>query len=297
MSEVAPALEVDTSTAAPEPVAAAEPTAEPTPEPAPEPVAEATPEPTPEPIVFPNADEWGWDAWDGTADALPEEVRGWYGKFDERFTTQRTEWDTQRSELEAAQLKATQEAQRWKDIYNTVAVGEDDPRIAESLEQAAQAKAALEELQSTFDGYKADNDEYFKQQQDVYLGWVGETYPDQMAALNESEADMAAVLTMYEETDIQLHKAIEIWEHGPEAIEAAMDMAKKNVPEAYIFKYIKSQFTESKPSTRPKPPKSASVVAGATPTTAVSGVPDSRSLPKDANDRRLRAVEDALKGL
>lgn len=296
MSEIAPAPVADTpADVAVEPTA--EPTAEPSAEPAPEPEPAAAPEPTPEPIAFPSADEWGWDEWDGTADNLPEEIRGWYGKFDERFTTQRTEWDTQREELEAAQLKAAQEAQRWKDIYQTVAVGEDDPRIAESLEQATQAQAALAQLQEEYNNYQADNDAYFKQQQDVYLDWVKDNYGTQMEALNEDETAMAAVLTMYEETDISLHKAIEIWEHGPDAITAAMDMAAKNVPEEYIFKYIKSQFVDEKPASRPKPPKSASVVAGATPAGAVTGVPEQRNLPKAAADRRLAAVEEALRGL
>ena len=99
--------------AAAEPEPASEPTAEPT----------AAPEPAPEPVPqtsFPSADEFGWDAWEGAAEGLPEEIQSWHGKFNER-------WETQRQELNEAVASAEAKEAQWKRYYESVFTGDEDP--------------------------------------------------------------------------------------------------------------------------------------------------------------------------
>ena len=70
---------------------------------------------------FPSHDDFGWDDWDGTNNALPEEVHSWADGFKGHYT--------RLSDDRAAKIE--QSNQYTKSLYEAINSGQEDPRVSE----------------------------------------------------------------------------------------------------------------------------------------------------------------------
>ena len=114
---------------------------------------------------FPSADEFGWDTWDGTHDAIPEQLRPWAQKFEGHYTKE-------------ARL-AREEAERNRSLYEAMMEGREDPRISEyktKWETEAQTlqrhKQEFETQKSQYDAYRQRVEQHFEQEaEQEVLAW------------------------------------------------------------------------------------------------------------------------------
>lgn len=86
----------------------------------------ATDAPEAEPEITP--DTFGWDAWDGSPQALPESVRSWA----ERLAAYH----------EKPVKAAREEAERARKIFESLTSGQEDPRLAELQKKLSESEAA-----------------------------------------------------------------------------------------------------------------------------------------------------------
>lgn len=119
------------------------------------PVADATPaadtsaasDSTPEVT----ADSFGWDGWDGSEDSLPETVRPWVSKAGGYYTKQ--------SDL------ARQEADRVRQVYESMMEGREDPRLAELKAQLEEHGKTRQQIEQERDRFKGELEQFVSQQQ------------------------------------------------------------------------------------------------------------------------------------
>jgi hypothetical protein len=111
---VAPAAEAPAVDTAPAPEAAAAPEGSAS-------DTEVNPSTTEQPAAFPSADEFGWDAWKGEVDNLPEQIRGWATPMQGYYQ----KW----ADDKAASM--VDDAKSLKELYDSLLEGKEDPRVAE----------------------------------------------------------------------------------------------------------------------------------------------------------------------
>ena len=276
----APSTEVSSAPAA-EPVAA-EPVAA-------EPVAA-------EPAGFPSADDFGWDEWDGKADALPEQLRPWYDRFDGRYKAGS-------QELNDSVVGAQEEAEQYKRLYEALFSGEEDPRISEAETKAASVKHVYNEAQEQ---WKAEKENYAKSAQhqaDVYFGLVSTIYKDVMGSLGE-EGEAAIIQLMGNEDNgfkgYDLHESLEIYQLGPKAVEEALALAERGTDSELAVRLLKSEFkaeeevapAKEEPK-RPAHSPAAKVVAGAGNAQSPTRMPKPNT-PQSMRHARIEAVRRAM---
>jgi hypothetical protein len=254
-------------------------------------VAEAAPQAAPEAPAFPSADEWGWDEWDGTADALPEEIRGWHSKFDERHATALGEY-------EQKVAKAQQNAKAWEDMFNSTMDGREDPRVATTT-------AALEQLQGEFSQYRQEMDErearytaYVERETERYFNMVAERHPDIIEAMNDTPGADDVVMGLMGEGDhgLDFEEALQVWDRGEEAVAFATEAVKEGVATKYIKDLVDLKFPKQEPAPPPPPvkqPKSVDLVTGAEPVRRSAPVPNPNKAPQGLDSARNAAAERA----
>lgn len=101
------------------------------------------------------------DSWDGSVDALPEEIRDLGGAFDKHYTAR---FQPQLDELAALQKRA-HEFESVNAIYEALMAGDEDPRIDQLTTRVAEAtvareaaERALKELQEQHARFQAEMD-------------------------------------------------------------------------------------------------------------------------------------------
>ncbi len=273
-TETAPATEAAPAAAGGAPVAEA-------------PVAEA---PVADAPTFASADDWGWDDWDGEATTLPEEVQGWYSRFNDRFGEERNSLNEQIS-------AATKSSKAWEDMFNSVIDGEADPRIAQS-------EKALTDLQSEYAAYKQEQErlqqayeEYVDRESSRYFNTVAERHPEIIERLNASEGADDIVLNLMGQTGegLEFEDALLIWNKGEEAVAFAQQAVNDGVAGRYIKDLVESKFSQQEPAEPPpKPqPKSVDLVTGSEPVRRSAPVPTAQQKPMSLRDKRQAAAERA----
>lgn len=253
------------------------------------PVAEA---PVADAPTFASADDWGWDDWDGEATTLPEEVQGWYTRFNDRF-------GEERNSLNEQLATATKSSKAWEDMFNSVIDGEADPRIAQS-------EKALTDLQNEYAAYRQEQERiqgayeaYVDRESTRYFNMVAERHPEIVERLNATEGADDAVLALMGETGegLEFEDALLIWDKGPDALAFAQQAVKDGVAAAYIKDLVQSKFGDKAPAPpAPQPkaqPASVDLVTGAEPVRRAAPVPTAQQRPMSMQDKRRAAAERA----
>jgi hypothetical protein len=264
--------------------------------------AAPTPEPSTEPApTFTSSDSFGWDDWDGTSDALPEEVRGWYSQFDTRWNTER---ERLTGEHATALEDATSRSGQYKRMYEALMSGTEDPRIGELNTELETTRTQYTTLQAEVAEYQKAVEEHDEREAGRYYKWVEENYSDHLNAMKGQEGaeqDVFALMGGEHDDGLELHHALAIWQKGPEAVEIAKKALADGVPEEYIVK-LAGGVTPKPASNTPAKPKlvapraTTQVVTGATPATVPKPppAPDKRNLTRE--QARMEAVRKALNG-
>lgn len=215
---------------------------------APEPTeAPAAAETTEAPAAFPDAAAFDWDAWDGSTDGLPEEVLPWHERFAERHQT--------------ALDKATADAERYQNLWESAVYGQEDPRVAEAIEakEALQkewdaAKAKWETDQQTYDA--AIKDSY-----DLYTQMVGQVYKDTIEALSPEEIEGVKGLI---DKGFAVHEVLDVLTQVPGSLKQLAELAEQGATPKLAARILRAEASEKKAPKR-EPSKAASAMAGAEP--------------------------------
>lgn len=277
-----------------EPAPAPEPTVAPAPEPA---AAAPDPADVPEPANVAPApapyEAFGWDEWDGTPDALPEDVRGWYEKFNERTSA---EVERAKAEMADALAAAEDQAKAWKRMYEASWQGEEDPRIAELSEKADTYERAFEAFQKEKNAEIEAFQKEVETAADEVYEMVAEAYPD---VINENMSkELADNLIKATETGIPLARAAKYAQMGEDILAMAIEVVGQGATPEVVERIIDAEQRAGKKGTTPrKPSPAASVVAGANPAETPARVPNKVDIPTDRAGRLAaiarRAIEKA----
>lgn len=252
----------------------AEPTpqasAQPTPAPAPaQASAQASAQPAPEPR--PSPDAFQWDAWDGNSwDAFPEDIRPWAERLHGHLNTS---WEKQRQTLEEKARETAARAEKYKNYWESALAGvEEDPRLIEYDQQRQQAQAAAEAAQQEVRRVREWAEQMVEAETQRYWTWAVERAGGEQAvkSLLTGVENEAAELA---EAGYEPHNIFDIARLGPEAMKAALGLAKDGVKENYALRLLKAEYGDklspSKTETAPAAPvysAAAQAVAGAKPT-------------------------------
>ena len=141
------------------------------------------------PVSFPSADEFGWDDWDGTHDALPEPVRGWGSRLSTHY-----------SSAADTKIKEQQESSEYTQrLYDALMSGDEDPRISEYSTKIADWETkfgTLDDKHSTmsteYEEFKASVNAAIEQEAEEYANSFRETNSDLFSdeKLAETFADL-----------------------------------------------------------------------------------------------------------
>ena len=253
---------------------------------------ETTDEPTAvvqeaEPVSFPTADSFGWDAWDGQSDSLPEEVRGWNDQFSNYY---KDHW-AKHYESEA------NEAERIRSIYQSLSAGLEDPRNAELNQQVSDWEEKYNTLtqerlalQNEFDGYKQALDKALDQEAEEYANW----YQKQHAHIFE-DPKLVDRFSNLLESGWDVDYAPAALELSEEALEIANKALTDGVPMRYAIELARK--TAAQPA-RSAPRPGARITSGATrsPVAPNQAPKDALREAKTLDDMRLVAAQRAFGG-
>jgi hypothetical protein len=95
---------------------------------------------------IPSSDDFGWDSWDGSSDALPEPLRPWADRFNGYHSKK---LEAQRAEL-----------QQLQDTYIELLDGVEDPRIGDLSSKNRDLEAKLQELEQVRDQLQNEYQEF-----------------------------------------------------------------------------------------------------------------------------------------
>tara|TARA_R100001509_G_scaffold149320_2_gene107626 strand:+ start:1254 stop:2138 length:885 start_codon:yes stop_codon:yes gene_type:complete len=250
---------------------------------APEPSLSADTEPADEaPVSFPSVDEFKWDDWDGTNDALPEPVHGWADGFKTHYTRLADE--------RAAKIE--QSNQYTKSLYEAITSGQEDPRVAEFrtasqewegkyTELNAQHEAVTNEYRTVLDNIN----KMVQQEAQTYAEQFREKHADIFndESLKETFADL-----LEEGWDIET--AAEASRLPTSVLSVAKEAKKDGVPDSYALRFAR----ETRMKT-PEPRPGAEITAGATTPTRP---PEQSSMPETGamslSDWRSQVARNAL---
>lgn len=213
-------VEAEGTTVAPDTdVPAGEPTAEPPTEapleeapvggtPVEEPVPEEDPLPT-----LPSHEDFDWDVWDYSSDALPEEVRGWAGSILNRL-------DSRHQEALAAERDKAEQAER---LWEAMANGAPDPRLAEAEAQVLEIQKKLDAQQEALEAQQKYVEQVVDKQTDRYINWFAHEHSDVV----QDETRFNAMADLSEKLDLEWHETLELQALGSKAVEETLERKQK----------------------------------------------------------------------
>ena len=230
------------------------------------------------PVSFPSHEEFGWDEWDGTSDALPEQLRGWGTQFG---TYYHKKMDSMISDMD-----------QTREIYEALMGGNEDPRVAQMQsdvdswkEKHAHVVGQHEFLQKEFADYRNLVEDAIKQEANEYA----EEFASNNKDLFENEALSGPFEKLLEEGWILEHAAVAA--RLPESVRDVARQAKSDgVPDAYALKL--AQGAKSRPA---KPRPGAALTSGATtPARSSEQVPLATNQPMSLKEFRTQVARNAL---
>lgn len=241
---------------------------------------------TTEPQVpsFPTTDDFGWDAWDGKADTLPEQVRPWGDKLSQHYLSQ----------FEKTRAEESAETERLRGIYEALMSGQEDPRTREVTEKLEALQAKYEEMeksslttQNDFTEYKKAVDRAIDEEAEAYASWYQTQYPQ---FFNDKE--MSEKFTKLLESGWDLQYAPAAMELSDDALEIAQKAMSENVPMKYAV-----ELARKSSGVAPKPRPGARITSGATgsPSAPNQVRKDTSDEVKTFDDMRLIAAQNAFK--
>ena len=235
---------------------------------------------------FASSDDFGWDAWDGEIDTLPESVRPWGTRLSSHYTTQ---FEKQRAEENS-------ETDRLRTIYESLMSGQEDPRTVELNAKLEALQHEHEELKSSsllttneFTEYKKAVDRAIDEEAEAYAKWYQTKYP-QFFGDKEVSKKFSELL----EAGWDLDYAPAAMELSDEGLAIAQKALSENVPAHYAVELArKSTATAAKPVPRP----GARITSGATGNHVTPNQlkPSASDEAKTFDDMRLIAAQNAFK--
>ena len=230
-------------------------------------------------VSFPSADEFGWDDWDGTREALPEMLHPWAERFN---TYYQSKIDT-----------AVEDLGETRKIYEAIMGGEEDPRITKLTTASeewgnkfADLEGQHEALRREYEDYQKVVDQAIEEEAQMYVDSFKKTNNDLFE--DEVLSDTFANLLDNGWTLEQAAVAARL----PKNVLAVAERAKADgVPEAYALRLAEG--AKSQPA---KPRKGAEITSGAT---TPARTPEQASLDTSSamslKDFRSHVARNALK--
>lgn len=275
--EVTNAEVVNDTVSAGEPVAVGEPVA------AAEPDSPETAAPVGEPDPFPSVDEFAWDTWSGSYDDFDERLRPWGEKLHMHYN------ELNKAEVERARIQATEDSAQWKDMYNALAMGEEDPRVAQMGSELAKRNAYVQQMEQQLASQRSNMEKLAESEATRYMEWFESVYKDRLASHPEAAKRSIPLLDL-QDVDIPPHEAFEIALLGDSAVDMAVTLLEKGNNIGLVKEVLQlRQRGETKPvateppKPAPKPEESSKIVAGAEETAAAP-----RPKPKKSNSNMPR---------
>lgn len=248
--------------------------------------SDSTPNGTPEAVELEpsvTADTFGWDDWDGSEDAFPEDVRPWASKFNGHYQKQ---------------LELTKsEANKLKSIYESLMEGREDPRLSEYKTQLETAGQTKQELEQNFQRLQTQHQSTIKEFNDFMESraqqaaeafqkenpWIFES--QELQGLGSSLLDEG-----FETNDLpQLLRMPEGLLGATRKIHKELTAAGAKGVGPHAIKLARSEFRA------PPPSPSASKVAGAHGSTPSTAIPSSPGQDATLQDTKVHAVRRALR--
>lgn len=240
--------------------------------------------------TIPSPDDFGWDEWDGEGyDAFPEPVRPWAEKFGGHFGEKLT--------------KAEQEAREYRNLYEALGRGYEDPRLAPAQEKAQALEQEKALLEKKIENLQKEYDSYLEEQDNRYVEWYQQSYGEKIPQFREMYEKPAETLMSLMEAGYEMHIATDIGLLGQKAVDDAIKMAGEVKNPEYAMELLEARHglrrqagpapkTAPEPKPKPKPleSKSDSLVAGADRTVAPKRVSQEKAPPKTGNARRDRLL-------
>jgi uncharacterized protein YaaR (DUF327 family) len=233
---------------------------------------------------FPSADDFGWDAWDGKSDALPEQMRPWGEKFASHYENHfKSQYSAEKAETE-----------RLKSIYEALMEGQEDPRNAELTANLEKLQAKFDELNQSslttaneFHTYKQVIEQALEDEAQQYAAWYEKQYPQ---IFNNPEA--AQKFTSLLESGWELDYAPTVMELNDEALAIAQKALTEGVPMHYAIELARKT---APPPVRHSPRPGARITSGATgsPVTPNQAPKDAYNEAQSLDDIRLIAAQRA----
>lgn len=260
------------------------------------PVAEAAAPAAPEapPVAsFPSADEWGWDEWDGTPDALPEEIRGWHSKFDERFNSTKAELE---QEWEQKLTKSQQNAKAWEDMFDALSSGGEDPRVAQATQELNGLREEFAQYRMEVEEREARYAEYIERETERYYNMVAERNPEIIEKMNATPGADDVIMSLMGEGDqdgLEFEAALQVWDRGEEAVAFAQAAVADGVANKYIKDLVDLKFPKQAPPKPKTQPASVDLVTGSEPVRRSAPIPTKDTTPGNLEDARRLAAERA----
>jgi len=230
----------------------------------------------------PDPDSFDWDTWQlSDLDALPEQVRPWAGKIVGRQTTFLDE--------------KAREAEKYKNLYEALNFGDEDPRIAEMTAERDRYQNEYQTLQQQVTDYQQDLARFQEERAEEEYRWFSARYGDELAGNPGLEDAIADVYSFGEEQGgkvlFSLEESYKIATRGEEAITLAKELSSEGVPVNRIFQLLDLQRQVNVEPTvkEPKPNPAVDLVAGSTPIRAPKQPPVDKSNMTEQEIRQLAA--------
>jgi len=195
---------------------------------------------------------------------VPEDARAWVERTSAYHTKQH----------ESSLAEANKGAERWEAMYNAISLGDEDPRIAQGVQDLAMRNAA-------YDGVVAENKrlssamaEMNEESSTRYMSDFSKKYEGVMAKNPEAVQASVGLMNDFEDAErfFEPHQALEIALLGERAVATAGELFQKGWKVEAIEEVIAARFkgaapTEAPPAT-PKPRPAAAIVGGGGPAPA-----------------------------
>jgi len=293
--EVANAETSTSATSAGEPVATGEPVAagEPSSAEAAEPVGEQA-APVGEVAAFPSADDFEWDTWNGSYDNFDERLRPWGEKLHSHYG------ELNKAAIERASIQAVEDSAQWKDMYNALAMGEEDPRVAQMGQELAKKNAYVQQMEQNIAEQRKNMEQLAEAEATRYMEWFESVYKERLEASPEA-AKRAIPLLDLEGVEISPHEAFEISLIGESAVEMATKLLKKGNSVGLVKEVLQLRtrgetrpVATAPPKPAPKPQESSKLVAGAEETAAPPRPKPKKSTSNMPRHQARAAAVDAI---
>tara|TARA_R110000787_G_scaffold284883_1_gene399192 strand:+ start:228 stop:1121 length:894 start_codon:yes stop_codon:yes gene_type:complete len=266
-----------------EPVAAGEPVAS----------AEPTSQEDAAPVgELPSADDFDWDSWGGSYEEFDERLRPWGERLHAHYDV------LNEASSERAIAQALEDQAQWKNMYNAMAMGEEDPRVAQMGTELSQKNSYLQQMESKMAEQRTAMEQLANSEATRYMDWFESVYAGRLKE-NPKAAERSLPLLALEGVDIPPHEAFELALLGESAVEVAIELIKKgnSIPLVKEVLQLRNRgevtrvpVAPQKPS--PKPTQSASLVTGAEETAAPprpTPKKSTRDMPR--HEARMAAVD------